>query len=50
MLLAVIGVMLRLPVLILGDFNRYAAAVHRALDGEAVYTAIQLAGPYHLPD
>lgn len=34
----------------LGDFSSHAAAVQRALHGEPVYTAVQLAGPYHLPD
>jgi hypothetical protein len=34
----------------LGDFSSHAAAVQRALDGDPVYTAVQLAGPYHLPD
>ncbi|MBA3688826.1 MAG: DUF2029 domain-containing protein [Chloroflexi bacterium] len=49
-MLAVVALLLRLPVLILADFNSYAATAHRALDGEAVYTAVQLAGPYHLQD
>jgi hypothetical protein len=48
--LAFIAMLLRLPVTILGDFNSYAAAVHRALAGDPVYSAVQLAGPYHLPD
>ena len=50
LVLAIIALVVSLPGLILGDFNSYSAAVHRALDGEAVYTAVQLAGPYHLPE
>jgi hypothetical protein len=48
--LALIAMLVWLPVTILGDFNSYAAAVHRALDGDPIYSAVQLAGPYHLPD
>lgn len=48
--LALIAIIVRLPILNLGDFASYSAAVHRAIDGEAIYTAVQLSGPYHLPD
>lgn len=50
LVLAFAAIALRLPVLNLGDFNSYSAAVHRALNGDPIYTAVQLAGPYHLPD
>lgn len=44
------AIVLRLSEMNLGDFSSHAAAVQRALDGDPVYTAVQLAGPYHLPD
>ena len=44
------AVALRLTHMNLGDFSSHAAAVQRALAGEPVYTAVQLAGPYSLPD
>lgn len=48
--LAVVAILLKLPQMNLGDFSAHASAVQRALHGDPVYTAIQLAGPYHLPD
>jgi Glycosyltransferase family 87 len=50
LVLAGAAIALRLPVMNLGDFSSHAAAVQRALHGDPVYTAVQLAGPYHLPD
>ena len=44
------AIALQLPQMNLGDFSSHASAVQRALHGEPVYTAVQLAGPYHLPD
>jgi hypothetical protein len=44
------AIILRLSEMNLGDFSSHAAAVQRALHGDPVYTAVQLAGPYHLPD
>ena len=48
--LAGVAIFLRLPQMNLGDFSSHASAVQRALHGEPVYSAVQLAGPYHLPD
>lgn len=50
MVLALIAFGFRLPVMHLGDFSSHSAAVQRALDGDPIYTLVQLAGPYHLPD
>ena len=50
LILAGVAIAVRLPAMNLGDFSSHAAAVQRALDGDPVYTAVQLAGPYHLPD
>lgn len=44
------AIFLKLPQMNLGDFSSHASAVQRALHGDPVYTAVQLAGPYHLPD
>lgn len=44
------AIFLKLPQMNLGDFSSHASAVQRALHGDLVYTAVQLAGPYHLPD
>ena len=49
-MLASVAIVIRLPVMNLGDFSSHATAVQRALNGDAVYTAVQLAGPYQLPD
>jgi hypothetical protein len=44
------AVAVRLAHMNLGDFSSHAGAAQRALAGEPVYTAVQLAGPYSLPD
>lgn len=48
--IAAVAIALRFPQMNLGDFSSHASAVQRALHGDPVYTAVQLAGPYHLPD
>ena len=46
--LGAIAVLVRVPVMGLGDFGSYSAAVHRAFAGEPVYTVAQLVRPYAL--
>ena len=46
--LSATAVLLRVPVMGLGDFGSYSAAAHRAFAGEPVYTVAQLVGPYTL--
>jgi glycosyl transferase family 87 len=48
--LSVVALLLWLPNVNFADFESYAAAVRRALDGHAIYASFQTSGPYQLPE